>query len=153
MAQNKSSSLTSVTAAGGVIIRKAEDQQAEVLLIFRRGVWDLPKGKLEDGETVEECAVREVTEEVGLADEPHIIGTSSETYHEYEQEGIHFGKTTHWYVMELASSQVSFKPEREEGIEKVKWYPLSKAKKKVGYDNLLTVLSGLNPENYLSISS
>ncbi len=51
-----------VTAAGGLV----ENEKGEVLLIFRRGKWDLPKGKLDPGETIEQCAVREVEEETGL---------------------------------------------------------------------------------------
>lgn len=144
MSKNKNNAVTPVTAAGGVVVRKAASQQEpEVLLIFRRGVWDLPKGKLEDEETVEECAVREVAEEVGLLTLPRIISSLSDTYHEYHEDGVHYGKTTHWYVMELSSDNYDLEPEREEGIEKVKWHKLSEAKGKVGYDNLLVVLSDL----------
>lgn len=129
-----------ITAAGGVVYQ--QNDELEVLLIFRRGVWDLPKGKLEDDETVEECAVREVAEEIGVANLPTITFTLRDTYHEYVQNGKNYGKTTHWFGMQLSSTfSNGFNPETEEGIEKVKWVPLSEAKKIVGYENLVDVLN------------
>jgi len=71
---------TIVQAAGGLVINKNK----EVLMIFRRGKWDLPKGKLDKGETLEECAVREVEEETGLKNislHKHLL-TTFHTYHE-----------------------------------------------------------------------
>src|SRR4051812_48020306 len=53
---------TIIRAAGGLVVNDG----GEMLFIFRRGKWDLPKGKLEEGEDLEECAVREVEEETGL---------------------------------------------------------------------------------------
>lgn len=135
-------SLEPITAAGGVVFKKDDCRQhLSVLLIFRRGVWDLPKGKLEKGESIKECAVREVVEEVGISVMPQIIFELPDTYHEYEQSGIHYGKTTHWFGMQLpAGIEVDFKPQEEEGIEKVSWFSLSEAQKLVGYDNLKKVL-------------
>ena len=129
-----------VTAAGGVLYRKI-DGKVLVLLIWRREVWDLPKGKKEDEETVEECARREVAEEVGI-DKPEVERFLTKTYHEYEQGGDHFGKTTHWFKMHT-TKKTGFTPEREEGIQKVKWIELDEAKRKVGYDNLVKVLQTL----------
>ena len=53
-----------ITAAGGLVL----NPNTEILMIFRRGHWDLPKGKLDEGETIVSCAVREVQEETGLSD-------------------------------------------------------------------------------------
>ena len=52
-----------IKAGGGLVKNKA----GQILLIFRRGKWDLPKGKLDDNETLLQCAIREVREETGLA--------------------------------------------------------------------------------------
>ena len=51
-----------IEAAGGLVF----NEKNELLMIFRRGFWDLPKGKVDEGETLEQCAVREVQEETGL---------------------------------------------------------------------------------------
>ena len=131
-----------IEAAGGVVLKNRKSNEPVVLLIYRRGVWDLPKGKLDKGETIKECAVREVSEEVGTEVLPDIIFDLQETYHEYEQHGIHYGKTTHWFAMEFSgNSYISFNPETEEGIEEVSWKQISEAKKLVGYKNLTKVLN------------
>jgi 8-oxo-dGTP pyrophosphatase MutT (NUDIX family) len=96
-----------------------KNEKGEFLLIFRRGKWDLPKGKLDDGETIEECAVREVREETGLktvtARELVLV-----TYHTYHQ-GTHFIlKESHWYNMSASSADL-LQPQTEEDIEKIIW--------------------------------
>lgn len=131
--------ITPVTAAGGVLFEE-RDKDIEVLLIYRKGVWDLPKGKLEEGESVRECARREVSEEVGCP-MPETYEEIARTYHEYDEGDLRMGKTTHWFSMETNISS-GFKPEAREGIEKAEWYTLTDAKKRVGFDNLRTVLLG-----------
>lgn len=144
MKDKKSNTLERITAAGGVVVDTLDkDSDHKVLLIHRRGVWDLPKGKLEEGESIEECAIREVSEEVGLKTEPTVVAPLIQTYHEYERSNIRYGKTTHWYLMKLNSNNFEFIPQKEEGIEKVEWVPLERAKGKVGYDNLKEVLEEL----------
>ena len=108
-------------------------------MIFRNGKWDLPKGKLEDGETVEMCAVREVAEEVG-SQLPSIVTGLGTTYHEYMDKGERIGKTTHWYSMIFTKGEQSFIPQKEEGIEKVEWMILSKAIDAAGFENLKKIL-------------
>lgn len=129
-----------MTAAGGVLFRDLEDNpNPEVLLIFRRGVWDLPKGKLESGESVEECARREVSEEVGC-NYPEIHCRLKDTYHEYKEDHQLIGKTTHWFAMSLIDENEELKPETREGIEKLKWVTVADAQEQVGYDNLVDVI-------------
>jgi 8-oxo-dGTP pyrophosphatase MutT (NUDIX family) len=131
-----------VTAAGGVLYRRDGREDPQVVLIYRNKVWDLPKGKIEPGETVEECAIREVAEEIGLSDLPEIVQKLTETYHEYEREGTRYGKTTYWFSMQLSSGlNDGFVPAVDEGIEKVKWATLSDAEQVVGYENLFDVLT------------
>ncbi|MDX1637011.1 MAG: NUDIX hydrolase [Balneolaceae bacterium] len=131
-----------ITAAGGVLFRQGAGE-TEVLLIFRRGVWDLPKGKLEGEESIVECAQREVSEEVG-APWPEVTAKLTKTYHEYEEDGRQIGKTTHWYAMQIPRDH-ELKPEGDEGITKLEWMPISAAIENVGFENLrdvLTVLEG-----------
>ncbi len=88
-----------VQAGGGLV---SNEQQA-YLFMFRRGKWDLPKGKLDPGETLEQCAIREVGEETGLSavrlDSPLLI-----THHTYDENGRHILKETHWYRMSVAGA-------------------------------------------------
>ncbi len=87
--------------------------------MYRLGHWDLPKGKLETGENIEECALREVEEECGLSG-LKLGGKLTETVHEYEQNGERYVKTTHWYAMEVEGCP-ALTPQTEEGIEWVRW--------------------------------
>lgn len=137
------STIIPIAAAGGVLYR--EDPDLQVVLIFRRGLWDLPKGKVEEGETLKECAVREVAEEIGLSTYPKIVQTLQETYHEYKRDGERYGKTTHWFAMRTRGDiSPDFEPQEEEGIEKVEWWSLQQGLKQVGYDNLVEVLQSFN---------
>ncbi|MDZ7683049.1 MAG: NUDIX domain-containing protein [Fodinibius sp.] len=123
------------------MVYRTENGQRQVLVIFRRGVWDLPKGKMEKHESIEECATREVAEEVGLQKSPQISDRLPDTYHEYQQGGINYGKTTHWFAMQLDQlPNEGFTPQHEEGIQKVRWMPLDTALRRIGYENLVTVL-------------
>jgi 8-oxo-dGTP pyrophosphatase MutT (NUDIX family) len=128
-----------ITAAGGVLYKAGSSLQM-VLLIKRNGFWDIPKGKLENGETIEECAVREVEEEVG-AEDLSIEKFLCKTYHTYQADGKKFGKTTHWYLMKFKNSNYNFSPEVKEGITEVKWEELEKAKNMVEFENLVQVLN------------
>lgn len=137
--QMTNSEVIPVTAAGGVLY-KAGSSPKKVLLIKRNGFWDIPKGKLEKDETIEECAVREVEEEVGAKD-LSIEKFLCDTYHKYQADGEKYGKTTHWYLMEFDNPDYNFVPETNEGITKVKWEDLEKAKKMVEFENLVDVLN------------
>lgn len=132
-----------IKAAGGVVFKEQlkDPTQPLVLLIFRNGFWDLPKGKLEKGESLIECARREVAEEVN-SDIPLSLHELPTTYHEYTEEKkttVRYGKTTYWYVMQFERDQ-KLTPQLNEGITEVAWVPLEKAKQLVGFENLKTVL-------------
>ena len=104
-----------VKTGGGLVKNKAD----EVLLIFRRGSWDLPKGKLDDGETLTQCALREVREETGLR-KIKLGEEISTTYHTYIEFGKHILKESHWYMM-LSKGDETFKPQVEEDITEIRW--------------------------------
>ncbi len=106
---------TQVTAAGGLV----ENEKAEVMLIFRRGKWDLPKGKLDKGETIEQCAVREVEEETSLKD-IQLKKLLTITYHTYNEFGKHILKDSHWYKMKIKGVQ-NIIPQTEEDITETRW--------------------------------
>ena len=135
-----------VAAGGGVVVRAGADGP-EVLLIFRRGAWDLPKGKLDEGETVREAARREVAEEVGI-DEDTITVTADlgVTVHGYvwPKREVYAVKTTHWFGMTTTAE--AFEPEEREGIEAVAWVPWAEARARIGFDTLRELLDRVDPE-------
>ena len=109
--------LTLIKAAGGLVY-----SGNHILLIFRRGKWDLPKGKLDEKEKLEDCAVREVKEETGLQN-PLIEGPLKVTYHTYHEYGSHILKESHWYLMK-SDSQSPLVPQTDEDIEQCEWVPI-----------------------------
>ncbi|MGH1338918.1 MAG: NUDIX hydrolase [Aureispira sp.] len=125
-------------AAGGVVQNEAK----AILSIYRLGCWDLPKGKLEEGETLEENALREVQEETGVHNLE--LGTFlGHTYHTYtNKKGKRLLKDTAWYKM--TSNDQDLIPQTEEGIEKVVWMPLEEllAQQPI-YKNIVDVLNRL----------
>lgn len=121
-----------VQAGGGIVGCRLPGEVA-VLLIHRRGVWDLPKGKLDPGETIETCALREVREEVGI-DALSMLRPLGPTVHTYVEDEAFCVKVTHWYLMQ--TPERSFEPERREGIRRVAWARWPVARRHVGYDTL-----------------
>lgn len=104
---------TTIKAGGGVVV----NPEGEILMIFRRKCWDLPKGKLDKGETIEECALREVREECGVQNLAlgQFICT---TRHEYQERGTQIIKETSWFEMQ-GSGKLT--PQTEEDIESARW--------------------------------
>lgn len=102
-------------AGGGIVFNKG----GLVLLIFRRGKWDLPKGKLDEGETMEACALREVEEETGLS-QLSIRKFFGITRHVYEEKNKLLLKETHWYQMDYRGNEKLI-PQQEEGIVEAIW--------------------------------
>jgi ADP-ribose pyrophosphatase YjhB (NUDIX family) len=110
-----SSQYNQIVAAGGIV----EDAMGRCLMIFRRGVWDLPKGKQEPGEDTKTCAIREVQEETLVSDltANNLICITHHCYIFQEKECI---KHTYWYKMSCKGSP-TLTPQAEEQIEKAEW--------------------------------
>ena len=110
-----------VKAAGGVVINEKD----EVLLIYRRGHWDLPKGKFEKNEKKKECALREVEEETGvknlqIEDKVKLYYNGKKTtYHTYRYKRKPTIKPVYWYVMSAPKQRLI--PEESEDITKAIW--------------------------------
>lgn len=105
-----------IEAAGGLVSKPKN----EILFIKRYGKWDLPKGKLEKNEAVEDAAIREVEEECNISG-LKIIKPLHTTYHTYIQDEKHILKFSHWFHMECSLEKYDLKPQIEEGITEVKW--------------------------------
>jgi 8-oxo-dGTP pyrophosphatase MutT (NUDIX family) len=106
-----------IPAAGGVV----ENAEGNILLIFRRDFWDLPKGKIDKGETQEHAAVREVQEETGIQ-QLDLLNPIQTTYHTYTQKEKRILKETFWYRMKTQESTLI--PQTEEDIEQAIWVDL-----------------------------
>ena len=113
-----------VVKAGGGIVTNNND---ETLFIFRRNKWDLPKGKMDDGESIEKTAIREVQEETGIQ---NLVITSffMDTYHIFKKENKFFLKETSWFNMN-SDYKGKLRPELSEGITKVVWKSKEKIQK------------------------
>ena len=112
-----------VVAAGGVVTNK----EGKVLFIYRNEKWDLPKGKLDKGESIEEAALREVTEETGVKG-LKIENFLKTTYHVFKRNGVYKLKEVHWFAMKT-SYKGPLVGQKSEGIVKVKWKGPKKIKK------------------------
>ncbi|MCD1118270.1 NUDIX hydrolase [Chryseobacterium turcicum] len=105
-----------IEAAGGIVNKPNGD----ILFIRRLGKWDLPKGKMEKGESREESAIREIEEETNLQN-VELKDFINTTYHIYiERNGDRVLKHTHWFEMFFDGEDTS-KPQLEEGITEVAW--------------------------------
>jgi len=119
-------------SAGGVVYRR-EDDGIEVVLASRRTrrgdlAWGLAKGGIEDGESMEDAAVREVREETGIRAE---IETSlGETRYFYVWEDVRIRKTVHFFLMRSVGGDPD---DRDDEMEEVRWFPLERALKRAAY--------------------
>ena len=119
-------------SAGGVLIRRGDDGP-EALLASRRTrrgdlVWGLPKGLIEEGESAEEAAVREVREETGHSG--RIVEPLGEVSYWFVWEDERIRKTVHFFLMEETGEEPV---DRDQEMEEVRWFPLSRAPKIAGF--------------------
>lgn len=123
-----------IPAAGGLVL----NPKKEVLFIYRNSIWDLPKGRIEKGESIKTAAIREVEEECGIFNLT-IIKKLTTTYHIYFQNGMKL-KETHWFLMN-SNYNKELTPQLEEGITEVvfKNEELTKEALKNSYENIKLV--------------
>lgn len=141
-----SSMMKVIEAAGGIVTSNEE----KVLFIYRLSKWDLPKGKLEPNEKLDEAAKREVEEETGLK-ELILEKFINTTYHIYKEKRDgpeeRILKATHWFKMQYIGNETP-KPQVEEGITMVDWKPVDEIKKEVfpnTFNNIKLILKEVLP--------
>ena len=124
--------LPNVIAGGGKVFNK----EGKILFIYRNDKWDLPKGKTEANESIEETAMREVQEETGV-NGLSIIRPLPTTYHIFKRNERYKLKITYWFEMQ-STFEGDLYPQINEGITKVKWLGKKKTKKamKNSYANI-----------------
>jgi ADP-ribose pyrophosphatase YjhB (NUDIX family) len=104
-----------VTAAGGIV----KNSRGQLLFIKRLGKWDLPKGKVEKNETIEDAAVREIEEECGISN-PLLKELIIETIHTYHMRNKDHIKTTHWFSLQYDGNE-ELTPQADEDITQAVW--------------------------------
>jgi len=125
-----------IEAAGGIVKRKES-----YLFIKRNGCWDIPKGKLDEGETPEVAALREIEEECGISS--LVLGERiCITYHTYVNKGKPIIKKTYWFQVSYDGGK-ELVAQKEEGITKVKWFKKSELEKirKNTFTSILEVMN------------
>ncbi len=123
--------MKNTTSCGGIVIYRGKILVLYKNLFSRYSGWVLPKGSMEDGETREQTAVREVKEESGAnAEIVCYIGSTSFDFH--CEDGI-INKTVHWYLMKADS--FNSKPQREEGFSDSGFYKYHEAYYLLKFDN------------------
>ena len=124
-----------IEAGGGIV----QNEQNEILFIHRLGKWDLPKGKLEKGETIELCAQREVEEETGVTN-LSLKNKIGETYHIYQIKEKNILKISHWYHFSCPTLQ-NTTPQTEEDITEIKWIAPADFSKPLSntYNNIIEI--------------
>jgi 8-oxo-dGTP pyrophosphatase MutT (NUDIX family) len=129
-----------IPAAGGVVIR-----DEKLLFIIRSGKWDLPKGKIDAGETAHEAAIREVKEECGIGGH-QITKDLMSTYHIFkssykETYGQWILKETFWFEMSYSGIE-NGTPQIDENITKIRWFKRNELDEVVAntYENLKSVI-------------
>ena len=131
-----------ILAAGCVV----KNNEGAYLWIERNGKWDLAKGKVESGESIEEAAVREVQEETGIGQLrlKHDLG---KTYHTYDDAGTPVLKTTFWFHAEHAGGATKGTPQAIEGITGVHWEkpPFASVIRANAYPSILALMERIEP--------
>lgn len=108
--------------AGGLVL----NQYNEVLFIFRKNLWDLPKGKIEYYETLEKAALREVVEETGVLENClELVKPLVYTTYQTKKKGKTIEKKTKWFLMKYKSNNLKLYPQTEESIEQALWVPIN----------------------------
>ena len=131
-----------VIAGGGLVY----NDKKEILFIYRNKKWDLPKGKIEKKESIEECALREVIEETGVQNLV-LKNFITKTYHVFKRNGKLKLKETHWFEM-YTDFDGKLTPQTKEGIDKVKWKDFQQSQKALtkSYENIKLLF----PTEYLT---
>lgn len=127
-----------IYASGGVVFNNEK-----LLMIFRNGFWDLPKGKIELNESELECAVREVEEECGI-ERLAVVKFLKYTYHTYVEDDQSILKKTSWFLMS-SDYKNKLTPQKSEGITKVIWVSKNEIPSKLdnSFENIKDLLNNI----------
>lgn len=126
-------------SAGAAVFKKTGGRTLLCLVLDRFGMWTLPKGHVEAGESPLEAAQREVAEEVGLR-RLAVVAPLGASRYRYRRAGALVRKTVHWYLMR-ARPDARLRPTASEGIHGARWLPVGRALRECGYAGVRRVLA------------
>lgn len=118
------------TSAGGIIVSFRKGQAYVLLMKDMKGLWTFPKGKIEEGEDLQQTALREIEEEVGVKRLTFISELTPVMYWYFRKGAIR--KTVHYFLFRSTTLQ-KVQPQTEEGITEAKWVPWEEASGIIGY--------------------
>ncbi|MFN5795870.1 MAG: NUDIX hydrolase [Bacteroidota bacterium] len=141
MLNDLTSNIMQVEAAGGIV----ENKNGDLLFIKRLGKWDLPKGKIEKGESIQETALREIEEECGI-DNLKLGSKICDTYHFYLEKDSLLLKKSYWFRVNYNGNDLNLKPQENENITEAKWLNKSDIAqiKNNTYPSILNILAAVN---------
>lgn len=123
-------------SAGGFVISKSDPNLVALMARFNRGgklEWCIPKGHLEENETGEQAALREVFEETGL--EAEIIAQLGEVNYQFIQDGSKISKTVHVYLMQQTGGELSFDNDPHKEASELEWVQVSELLARLSHGN------------------
>jgi 8-oxo-dGTP pyrophosphatase MutT (NUDIX family) len=123
-------------SAGGFVISKTDPNLVALMARFNRGgklEWCIPKGHLEQNETSEQAALREVFEETGL--EAEIIDSLGEVNYQFIQGGAKISKTVHVYLMQQTGGELSFEHDPHKEASELEWVQVSELLARLSHGN------------------
>jgi 8-oxo-dGTP pyrophosphatase MutT (NUDIX family) len=122
-------------SAGGIVYRMTESSP-DIAICGRDsdGVWGLPKGTPDPGESLEQTAVREVEEETGL--KVRVVDKIGVIEYWFSREGVRYHKWVHYYLMEAIGGDTSA---HDVEYDRVEWFPAEVALKKLTFKNEVEV--------------
>jgi len=136
------SSFNIIIAAGGLV----QKNNSELLMIYKNGIWDLPKGKIDKTESAELASIREVSEETNLS-KLRILSDYFSTYHiygEFTDASMMCLKETKWFLMDTSANPDLITPQISEGITQVKWIPFQQIKNFRTYNSIKFLLKSFH---------
>jgi 8-oxo-dGTP pyrophosphatase MutT (NUDIX family) len=129
----------SAVSAGGVVYRPKPQPGYQVVLVGRsaQGTWGLPKGTPDEGESLEQTALREVAEETGI--EPRLVAPIGAIQYYFVARNTRFHKVVHFYLMEAVGGDVS---QHDHEYDLVEWFDLDEAIDRLSYPNEAEMVRG-----------
>jgi 8-oxo-dGTP pyrophosphatase MutT (NUDIX family) len=132
----QSNSYHTEVSSGGFVISKSDPTLVALMARFNRGgklEWCIPKGHLEQNETSEQAAIREVFEETGL--EAEILQHLGEVNYQFIQDGSKISKTVHVYLMQQTGGKLSFDKDPHKEASELEWVQVSELLARLSHGN------------------